>query len=339
MACSIASKMTQVKSVEALSEADTRPSSSHSNASTRTAAEEIADIGGSICRLVVKGTFLDMAEGPGLRARGFRKAKTDSVLETPEVEDEDYRPGAFADAARSRSNSPCPEQQTTAESESSEAPGRLVVEGSSIDVPAEDRAEARPVSPPLAAAGKLQLQMLVPVMIPYHTMFLPCPAPQQHQQQAAMTIRQQPQQKEASEQRTTVMLRNVPNNYTRDMLHALLDEEGFSGQYDFLYLPMDFDRRANLGYAFANLVDEEAAAAFWEAFDGFNRWCLPTSKVCQVRWSGPLQGLMSHLERYRNSPVMHPSVPDEYRPMIFSAGVRQAFPPPTRSLKPPQEKH
>ncbi|CAE8593081.1 unnamed protein product, partial [Polarella glacialis] len=118
-------------------EADTRPSSSHSNASTRTAAEEIADIGGSICRLVVKGTFLDMAEGPGLRARGFRKAKTDSVLETPEVEDEDYRPGAFADAARSRSNSPCPEQQTTAESESSEAPGRLVVEGSSIDVPAE----------------------------------------------------------------------------------------------------------------------------------------------------------------------------------------------------------
>ena len=28
-------------------------------------------------------------------------------------------------------------------------------------------------------------------------------------------------------------------------------------------------------------------------------------KVCRVTWSGPHQGLAAHVERYRNSPVMH----------------------------------
>ena len=30
-------------------------------------------------------------------------------------------------------------------------------------------------------------------------------------------------------------------------------------------------------------------------------------QVCQVTWSGPHQGLDGHVERYRNSPVMHKS--------------------------------
>lgn len=49
--------------------------------------------------------------------------------------------------------------------------------------------------------------------------------------------------------RTTVMLRNVPSNYTRAMLLGMLDDEGFSGCYDFLYLPVDFNSGACLGDA------------------------------------------------------------------------------------------
>merc|ERR1712232_62 len=52
--------------------------------------------------------------------------------------------------------------------------------------------------------------------------------------------------------RTTVMLRNMPNNYSRKMFIEMLDHEGFTGHMDFLYLPMDFERRASLGYAFVN---------------------------------------------------------------------------------------
>lgn len=135
------------------------------------------------------------------------------------------------------------------------------------------------------------------------------------------------------------MLRNLPNNYTRDMFLEMLDKAGFAGCYDFVYLPVDFHRHAGLGYAFVNLVSDEVVSRFWATFDGFKDWVLPTSKVCQVTWSGPFQGLKAHLERYRNSPVMHPNVPDEFKPVLFSQGTRVAFPKPTRSLQPPSRRN
>jgi len=140
---------------------------------------------------------------------------------------------------------------------------------------------------------------------------------------------------EHSQKRTTVMMKNIPNNYTRDMFLALLDEEGFEGLYDFVYLPCDFNRDANLGYAFVNMTSAHAVEALWNAFDGFCNWAIPTAKVCQVSWSGPHQGLTAHVERYRNSPVMHKSVRDDYKPVIFANGVRQPFPSPTKKIKAP----
>ncbi len=154
-------------------------------------------------------------------------------------------------------------------------------------------------------------------------------------QPSISATKQRASQSGPTEERTTVMLRNLPNNYTREMFLVMLDDNGLKGQYDFAYLPCDFQRRANLGYAFVNLVDQEAVESLWRIFHGFSAWALPSSKVCQVSWSGPHQGFKAHLERYRNSPVMHESVPDEYKPVIFSNGVRKAFPKPTRKVKAP----
>jgi len=137
-------------------------------------------------------------------------------------------------------------------------------------------------------------------------------------------------------ERTTVMLRNLPNNYSRAMVLAMLNDEGFGCLFDFLYLPIDFKSRACLGYAFVNLVSPEAALALWKRFDGFSNWMLPSRKVCSVCWSGPHQGLEAHIERYRNSPVMHASIPDEYKPVVFADGVRIVFPPPTKAPRAPR---
>jgi len=138
------------------------------------------------------------------------------------------------------------------------------------------------------------------------------------------------------EERTTVMLRNLPNNYTRAMVLNLLDDEGFKGKYDFFYLPIDFKTNACLGYAFINLTCSSMVPGFWKVFEGFSRWALPSRKVCGVTWSGPHQGLEAHVARYRQSPVMHPSVPEECQPLIFVSGQRVPFPAPSRDPKAPR---
>jgi len=140
-----------------------------------------------------------------------------------------------------------------------------------------------------------------------------------------------------SPSRTTIMLRNLPNNYTQDMLLDLIDWAGFAGKYDFLYLPMDFQTHAALGYAFVNLVSHEDAEQMREFFNGFASWLLPTNKVCSAAWSHPHQGLEAHIARYRNSPLMHEDVPDSYRPILFVDGARAPFPPPTKRVKPPRK--
>jgi hypothetical protein len=134
---------------------------------------------------------------------------------------------------------------------------------------------------------------------------------------------------------TTVMLRNVPNNISRDALLSLLDQQGFEGQYDFVYLPIDFARQANLGYAFINLLPG-VTERFWNVFQGFSSWGGPSRKVCEVIWSSPCQGIEEHIARYRNSPLMHEAVPDQCRPVLFENGKRIAFPPPTKSVRAPR---
>lgn len=120
------------------------------------------------------------------------------------------------------------------------------------------------------------------------------------------------------------------------MLCELLDRQVFSGKYDFVYMPIDLVRKASLGYAFINLVNPEVVSEFWKAFDGFKAWTISSPKVCRVSWSNPHQGLEKHVNRYKNSPLMHANVPDECRPILLKDGIRISFPPATKSLRAPR---
>lgn len=138
------------------------------------------------------------------------------------------------------------------------------------------------------------------------------------------------------ESRTTLMLRNLPSCFTRATVLKMLDQRGLAGLYNFVYLPIDFLSGAGLGYAFVNMVTSEDAEFAIQRLNGFDGWKGSTSnKVLDVCWSDPHQGIDMLIERYRNSRVMHSTVQDDYKPVLFSRGVRVPFPAPTKRVRPP----
>jgi len=139
---------------------------------------------------------------------------------------------------------------------------------------------------------------------------------------------------ESAGPKTTVLLRNLPTDFSRATLLELLEDEGFDGTFDFIYLPMDFGAKVCLGYAFVNFVSGSDAQRCWDIFSGYSDW--ESDKVCEVTWGEPCQGLQAHVDRYRNSPVMHKSIPEEWKPLIFKDGVRMPFPAPTKSISAPK---
>mmetsp|Transcript_107729 Transcript_107729/g.197844 ORF Transcript_107729/g.197844 Transcript_107729/m.197844 type:complete len:398 (+) Transcript_107729:2-1195(+) len=106
---------------------------------------------------------------------------------------------------------------------------------------------------------------------------------------------------------TTIMLRNIPNKYTRQMLIDQLHRAGFKGDIDYMYLPTDFANRCNVGYCFVNFRTALGRQRFTGAFDGVAaQSCLPgfnSYKVCQVtraKW----QGREENVRRLRSGPEL-----------------------------------
>jgi hypothetical protein len=137
-------------------------------------------------------------------------------------------------------------------------------------------------------------------------------------------------------ERTTVIFRNLPRTWTRANLTALLEEHGFWGCFDFAHVPVNFQDMANLGYALVSMINNYEAKRALAHFDGIP---VSASHNCSVAWSFPNQRLREHIERYQNSPMMHESVPQEYKPAMFQNGRLVPFPRPTKKLRAPRVRH
>ena len=77
--------------------------------------------------------------------------------------------------------------------------------------------------------------------------------------------------------RTTLMIKNLPNRYSRAMVIALLENRLPSGAFDFVYVPIDFATRQNFAYAFVNLSSPSLVKSFFTLFHGFRFPLDPTS--------------------------------------------------------------
>ena len=70
------------------------------------------------------------------------------------------------------------------------------------------------------------------------------------------------------EDKTTVMIKNIPCSYTSEELQRDVKLEGFGEAFDFFYLVFDFKTKRNRGYAFLNFHTNEIAKRFVKAFHG-----------------------------------------------------------------------
>jgi len=101
---------------------------------------------------------------------------------------------------------------------------------------------------------------------------------------------------------TTVMFRNFPNKYSQKMLRTEINQAGFLGTYDFLYLPIDPETGANRGYAFLNFLDPGFAWMCKMAFEGRKMNNFNSHKVVSVV-PATLQGFEANYAHYSTARV------------------------------------
>ncbi|XP_039137779.1 protein MEI2-like 4 [Dioscorea cayenensis subsp. rotundata] len=147
--------------------------------------------------------------------------------------------------------------------------------------------------------------------------------------------------------RTTLMIKNIPNKYTSKMLLAAIDEN-HRGTYDFIYLPIDFKNKCNVGYAFINLTDPQHIIPFSKTFNGKKWEKFNSEKVASLAYAR-IQGKSALIAHFQNSSLMNED--KRCRPILFhsdgpNAGDQEPFPMgvnirsrPSRSRTPIHENH
>jgi hypothetical protein len=116
-----------------------------------------------------------------------------------------------------------------------------------------------------------------------------------------------------TDERTTIMIRHIPNKYTSE---ALLEELNTicKSKYDFFYLPLDNENECNLGYAFINFVHPLHIVHFYHIFKA-RKWNLyKSNKECDLSFA-KFQGkaeLTANLDKNMNK------IEDKKKlPMVF----------------------
>lgn len=127
--------------------------------------------------------------------------------------------------------------------------------------------------------------------------------------------------------RTTLMIKNIPNKYTAKMLMAAIDE-CHRGTYDFIYLPIDFKNKCNVGYAFINMIDPSHIISFYETLNGKKWEKFNSEKVASLAYAR-IQGKAALIAHFQNSSLMNED--KRCRPILFhcdgtNAGDQVPFP-------------
>ncbi|KAJ0989222.1 hypothetical protein J5N97_007578 [Dioscorea zingiberensis] len=109
--------------------------------------------------------------------------------------------------------------------------------------------------------------------------------------------------KSGEDTRTTLMIKNIPNKYTAKMLLSAINEN-HKGTYDFLYLPIDFKNKCNMGYAFVNMLSPLHVISFYQTFNGKKWEKFNSEKVASLAYAR-IQGTPALIAHFQHSSLMN----------------------------------
>jgi len=107
---------------------------------------------------------------------------------------------------------------------------------------------------------------------------------------------------------TTVMIRHIGCRVMQEAAVAFLDEKGLKEKYDFVYLPMNQSKRANLGYMFVNFLEPEYVNECKQLLNGKTFGAADTLKKCEVTLAH-VQGYEDITRHFRSKGVMRGRAP------------------------------
>lgn len=116
----------------------------------------------------------------------------------------------------------------------------------------------------------------------------------------------------------TVMVRQLPRQYTQRMLLQEVIRRGFEGLFDFLYLPYDFKKGINVGYGFVNFTEPEYALQFRDSLDGqfLDKYMRMKGKAVRVH-PAQVQGYEANYRHFAHTKTGQKQDP-AFSPLFFS---------------------
>jgi len=115
----------------------------------------------------------------------------------------------------------------------------------------------------------------------------------------------------------TVMVRQLPRQFTQRMFLQEVIRRGFEGLFDFLYLPYDFKKGINVGYGFVNFTEPEYALRFRDSLDGqyLDKYMRMKSKAIRVH-PAQVQGYEANYRHFAHTKTGQKQDP-AFSPLFF----------------------
>ena len=140
------------------------------------------------------------------------------------------------------------------------------------------------------------------------------------------------------ETRTTIMIRNIPIKYDTNVL--LEELEPFEGKFNCLYMPYDYTKDGNKGYAFLNLTNPYHILLFYNYFYNKDWLFFDSKKVCELNYAKyqGIEEIKRHAKNHKESkkPIFFIDtnddninntieIPNKYMNLLLKANPKMKF--------------